>query len=396
LSTESEAYVLGHLNKLLRRDPREADLWIEQGVALYRLGETEEAARCFEAAREIVPDNELVLTNLAVTLAESGKPHLAAVMLRRVLGINPANHHARHQLRRLLSTMVPFWHPRMLNDTGRNDAFERAIRLALEKEGRQARVLDIGTGSGLLSMMAARAGATNIDSCEQVPVIAETAERIIAANHLQQRIRVIHKSSRELEIGHDLEQRADILISELISSDLLAEGVLDTFADAHARLLRPNATMIPHAATAIGCLAESAILHKYAFVADVSGFDLSLFSALAPSRLPVHGMMTSWRRLSDDFDILRIDLTAPTFEPELHRIAITAAADGEAVGVIQWISLDLAEGVTFSNHPDGYSDGGWLQILHTFPRPIRVARGERLELMVGHDRASIMVTPADP
>ena len=394
MSTESEAYVLGNLNRLLRRDPREADAWIEQGVAFYRLGETEEAARCFEAAREIVPDSELVLTNLAVTLAETGKAHLAVVMLRRVLGINPANHHARHQLRRLLSTMVPFWHPRMLNDTARNEAFERAIRLALEKEGRQARVLDIGTGSGLLSMMAARAGAAHIDSCEQVPVIAETAERIIAANHLQQRIRVFHKSSRELTIGHDLAQRADILVSELISSDLLAEGVLDTFADAHARLLRPNATMIPHAATAIGCLAESAILHNYAFVADVSGFDLSLFSALAPSRLPVHGMMTSWRRLSDDFEILRIDLTAPTVEPELQRIAITAAADGEAVGVIQWISLDLAEGVTFSNHPDGHSDGGWLQILHTFPQPIRVAKGERLELMVGHDRASIMVSPA--
>ena len=196
MSTDSEAYVLGQLNKLLRRDPREADPLIEQGVAFYRLGEIEEAARCFEAAREIVPDNELVLTNLAVTLAESGRAHLAVVMLRRVLGINPANHHARHQLRRLLSTMVPFWHPRMLNDTARNDAFERAIRLALEKEGRQARVLDIGTGSGLLSMMAARAGAAHIDSCEQVPVIAETAERIIAANQLQPRIRVIHKSSR--------------------------------------------------------------------------------------------------------------------------------------------------------------------------------------------------------
>ena len=395
MSSESEAYILQRLTRLLQRDPRDAEPLIEQGVAFYRLGETEAAARCFEAARELVPDNELVLTNLAVTLAESGRAHAAVEMFRRVVELNPGNHHARHQLRRLLSTMVPFWHPRMLNDSRRNEAFERAIQIALDKEGRQARVLDIGTGSGLLSMMAARAGATTIDSCEQVPVIAATAERIIAANHLGQRIRVIHKRSSELTIGHDLEQRADILISELISSDLLAEGVLDTFADAHARLLRPNATMIPHAATAIGCLAESAVLHNYAFVGDVSGFDLSLFSALAPARLPVHGTMTSWRRLSDDFEILRIDLTAPTVEPDLHQIAITAAADGEAVGVIQWISLDLAEGVTFSNHPDGHSDGGWLQILHTFPRPVRVARGERIELMVGHDRASVMVSPAN-
>jgi type II protein arginine methyltransferase len=367
---------------------------MEKGALLYRLGKTEEAALCFEAVCEIVPNNELALTNLAVTIAESGRRHDAVVALRRVLNINPGNHHARHQLRRLLSMIVPFWHPRMLNDARRNDAFERAIRVALEKESRQARILDIGTGSGLLSMMAARAGATNIDTCEKVSVIAEAAEQIIAANNLQDRIRVIHKSSHELSVGHDLEERADILISEIVSSDLLAEGVLDTFQDAHSRLIRPNATIMPRAATAVGCLVESAILHKYAFVADVSGFDLSLFTALSPPRLPVHGTMTSWRRLSDDFEIIRIDLTAPTFQPELYKIAITITADGEAVGIIQWISLDLAEGVKFSNHPNGYFDGGWLQILHTFPRPISVAMGERLELVVGHDRASIIVSPA--
>jgi len=395
LSTESEVHVLERLNGLLQLDPRDPDVLIEKGALLYRLGKTEAAALCFEVACEIVPDNELALTNLAVTLAESGRSHDAVLALRRVLNANPANHHARHQLRRLLSTIVPFWHPRMLNDARRNDAFERAIRIALEKESRQARVLDIGTGSGLLSMMAARAGATNIDTCERVSVIAEAAEQIIAANHLQDRIRVIHKSSHELSVGHDLEERADILISEIVSSDLLAEGVLDTFQDAHARLIRPNATIIPQAATAFGCLAESAVLHKYAFVADVSGFDLSPFTALSPPRLPVHGTMTSWRRLSDDFEIVRIDLTAPAFEPELHKIAITVAADGEAVGVIQWISLDLADSVKFSNHPGGSFDGGWLQILHTFPRPISVAMGERLELMVGHDRASIIVSPAN-
>jgi type II protein arginine methyltransferase len=58
------------------------------------------------------------------------------------------------------------------------------------------------------------------------------------------------------------------------------------------------------------------------------------------------------------------------------------------------MSLDLAEGVGFSNHPDENSDGGWLQVLHTFPQPISVAAGEQLDVMVGHDRTSLIVMPA--
>jgi predicted RNA methylase len=61
---------------------------------------------------------------------------------------------------------------------------------------------------------------------------------------------VINKASSDLTVGNDLEGRADILVSEIISSDLLAENVLDTFQDAHLRLLREGATVVPRAATA--------------------------------------------------------------------------------------------------------------------------------------------------
>jgi hypothetical protein len=99
--------------------------------------------------------------------------------------------------------------------------------------------------------------------------------------------------------------------------------------------------------------------------------------------------------LSEDIDLVRIDLTAENHEAEVRKIRITALDDGEAVGIIQWIALDLCEGINFSNHPDEYLDGGWLQILHTFPRPITIVKGERLELTVGHDRFSLILTPPD-
>jgi predicted RNA methylase len=385
---------IGHLDKLLERVPRNLDALIDKGAWLHRLGRAGDAAQCFAIARSLAPENELVLSNLAVALADSGRRHDALIEFRRVLERQPDNLHVQHQMRRLTSVIVPFWHIPMLNDIRRNDAFERAIRTAVEKEGRDARILDIGTGSGLLSMMAARAGATNIVTCEQVPVIAETAERIVALNGYERQIRIVNKSSNQIVVGQDMEARADILISEILSSDLLAEDVLSTFEDAHARLLRPGATVIPRAATAVGCLVESDVLSQYAFVKDVAGFDVSPFSALSAQRLPVHGTMTSWRRLSRDVDLLRIDLAAKEHGTEIRKLRIPVLEDGVAVGIVQWMNVDLADGIAFSNHPDDYSDGGWLQVLHTFPQPISVTAGEPLDVMVGNDRTSLIVMPA--
>ncbi|MBX9647043.1 MAG: 50S ribosomal protein L11 methyltransferase [Xanthobacteraceae bacterium] len=385
---------LRHWNSLLELNPLDLDALIEKGVLLHRLGRAGEAVECFVIARSIAPGNELVLSNLAVALADSGQRDEAFVEFRRISELQPGNIHVRHQMRRLASRIVPFWHIPMLNDVRRNDAFELAICKAVEKEGRDARILDIGTGSGLLSMMAARAGATNIVTCESIPVIAETAVRIVTLNGYEKQIRIVNKSSNQLVVGEDLEGRADILISEILSSDLLAEDVLSVFEDAHARLLRQGATIIPRAATAVGCLVESDILANYAFVGDVAGFDVSPFNTLSAQRLPVHGTMTSWRRLSRDTELLRIDLTAKEHETEIRKLSISVLEDGVAIGIVQWINVDLAEGIAFSNHPDDYSDGGWLQVLHTFPQPISVTAGEQLDVMVGNDRTSLIVMPA--
>jgi predicted RNA methylase len=379
----------------LQVNRRDRDGLIAKGLSLHRLGKTEAAVACFEAARQVAPDDELVLTNLGVALADSGRSHEAVVVFRQALKLNPENIYVRHQLRRLTSVIVPFWHIRMLNDTCRNDAFESAIRTAVARKGRSARILDIGTGSGLLSMMAARAGAQNIVACEKVPLIAEAAERIVRLNRFDDRIKVVNKASTEFIVDRDLDGRADILVSEIISSDLLAENVLDTFEDAHARLLREEATIIPRSATAVGCVAGGTALDKYAFVNEVSGFDISPFTALSPARLPVHGIMTSWRRLTDDFDLVRIDLTATRHFPFMHRLALPVKENGVAAGVVQWIKLDLTEGVTFSNHPDGYFDGGWLQVLHTFPQAVPVTRGQPLMLTVGHDHLSLVIMPSE-
>lgn len=387
------ADALAAWDRLLSIEPDHAVALHERGLTLHWLGRTAEAIASLERACTIDPENPIAIGNLAVVLADAGRNLEAIRHFRRALALQPDNLHLRHQVRRLGSGSVPFWHIPMMNDVPRNDAFEAAIKAAIGVAGTEARVLDIGAGSGLLSLMAARAGAQKVVACEMEPMIAEMAQHIVAQNGYRDRIKVYARPSTELAIGAELDAPADILVSEILSSDLLTEKVLDTFEDAHRRLLAPDAIVIPRAASAIGCLVASENLTDYAFVGEVSGFDLSAFTAFAPQRLPIHGTMTAWDRLSDDVELVRLDLTQKKHDAVLARLAIPVTASGRAIGIVQWMHIDLWDGVSFDNHPDRYTDGGWLQVLHSFPEPIDVVAGETLDIAVGHDRITLILLP---
>ncbi|MBS0269661.1 MAG: tetratricopeptide repeat protein [Proteobacteria bacterium] len=380
--------------QLLELQPSHLFGLMQKAALLHRLGRWTDAVRHLEMAEQIDPFNPATLLNLGVALLDAGRGHEAATVLRRLADIQPGNPLVEHQIRRVSSALVPFWHIPMLNDQARNDAFEKAIQQAISAHGSDASVLDIGAGSGLLSMMAIRAGARSVVCCESVEIIAEMTKRIVSINGYEDQIRVISKNSKELVVGEDLDKRADVLVSEILSCDLLSESVLNTFEDAIDRLVHEDAVIIPRSITAMGCLIESDVLAKYAFVDRVSGFDVSPFTELASTRLPVHGKLTSWRRLSEDHDLIQIDLRARRHEGTYQKLSLPVTADGTAVGIMQWIRVDVAEGVEFSNPPDDYSDGGWLQVVHTFSHPVVVRAGDEFELLAGHDRTSLILMPA--
>jgi type II protein arginine methyltransferase len=130
-------------------------------------------------------------------------------------------------------------------------------------------------------------------------------------------------------------------------------------------------------------------------VGQVSGFDLSPFSSLACPRLPIWQDSPPWTRLSPDFDVLHLDLTRRANPPFETRITVPISTTGTAYGVVQWMRIDLDEATTYSTGPEGtHRQGNWLQILHTFARPISVSAGQTAELIVGHDRTNLLVTPA--
>jgi precorrin-6B methylase 2 len=132
----------------------------------------------------------------------------------------------------------PVEHARMLHDERRTGDYIAALREAIRPEDI---VLDIGTGSGVLAIAAARAGARQVYAVEASD-IADVAERVFAANGVEDRVTLIRGWSRDIE----LPERADLLVAEVIGNEPFEEEILETTLDARRRLLKPGGRLIPH------------------------------------------------------------------------------------------------------------------------------------------------------
>lgn len=376
-------------NALLALSPRHPVALLESGRALAHLGRPGEAEERLRAAAAALPESPAPTADLAMLLFDRGRHGEAHALCLDAARRWPEAPVFAHLARRCVSARVPFWHVPMVNDTARNEAFDAALRAAIAAHGPGAVVLDIGAGSGLLSLMAARAGAGTVVACEGEPMVAAAAREVLAANPLGRRVRLVEKLSQQMAVGTDLPAPADILVSEIISSDLLTEGILPTFEDAHARLLKPGATILPRAVAAVGCLVGGEDLARQGFIGEACGFDLSAYQTLSAPRLIVDGL--SWQALSTTVTLLSLDLTRPHHPPSLAPVAFRATADGVAAGILQWLRIDLGFGATYENPPG--KTGGWKQILHTFEKPLPVMAGQVVRILAGHDRSSLVLQP---
>ncbi|XP_070384705.1 protein arginine N-methyltransferase 7-like isoform X5 [Dermacentor albipictus] len=156
----------------------------------------------------------------------------------------------------------------MLHDEERNLKYRLALCEAIDTvhaHGARAIVLDIGTGSGLLAMMAAKHGAEVVYACEAFQLVAKYAEEVMEDNGLKKKIHLIPKASTELEVGpgKDMKEKANIIVAEVFDTELIGEGAIKTFADALCRLAERDCITVPHAATVYAQVVESSFLRSY-------------------------------------------------------------------------------------------------------------------------------------
>ncbi len=277
-----------------------------------------------------------------------------------------------------LKPVIAHWHFPMLADKHRNDAYERAISRAVQHNP-SAHVLEIGTGTGLLSMMAARAGAKNITACERIPHMAEIAQHHFEKNGFRDQIHVVNKESINLDVPGDMPQQAQILISETLDHSLLGEGFLPSLIDARSRLMDDGSIrIIPSSATVFAMALELR-------VDTVAGFDLNALNLFR--RRHYQGMRlkeTNYRALTDPFETFRFNFYDRSFEPRLQHFLVPATQDGICNAIAFWYHLHLDEETEISTAPD--SDiTAWEQAIIFLDQEFAVEKGQSLPISGQHD-----------
>jgi predicted RNA methylase len=288
---------------------------------------------------------------------------------------------------------VPRWHFAMMNDIERNHAYERAIAAAVRPDHH---VLDIGTGAGLLALLAARQGAAQVTSCEGVSLVAELAQRIVERNGYRDRIRILNKMSTELVVGGDLPDRADVLVTEIVDCGLLGEGILPTVQHARHHLLKEGASVIPCAATVWAQLIESEEIHRHNHVDQVSGFTMREFNQLSSleyfdTRLATYQHCS----LTRPFKVFRFDLAAGEARPQEKTLPVQIVAAGRCHAVVFWFDLELTTGIFISNRPENESSH-WKQAVQCLPLSPLLEVGELVDVSVRHDSTRILFTAVRP
>lgn len=160
-------------------------------------------------------------------------------------------------------------HAEMLEDRERTHTYRRAL-LDLDLRGKT--VLDVGCGTGILSLFAAESGAEHVYAVEASD-LADVTRKIIADNGFDDRITVLHGKLEDIE----LPGKVDVIVSEWMGYFLIFERMLDSVLVARDRWLKPGGLLLPGTSTLFVAGIEDFEYHAKRFGCwdEVYGFDLS-------------------------------------------------------------------------------------------------------------------------
>ena len=269
------------LSKTVQIDPSHFRALNNLGIVFQKLEKHQQAIDCYKKAIGIDPNYSDAYCNLAILYMNIGRHEEALQYCDQLLNLTPEMLKGINVKSKILQKNVPGWHVTMMNDKDRNNFYLSALKSVIKTS---SSVFEIGTGSGLLSIMAANLGAHEINTCETNTVIAGTAIKVIADNNLSEKINVITKKSNDIKVGKDINKPADVLVSEIFSSELLSEDVLPSLEDAKQRLISKNAKIIPEYGSIMISLFGGDDIAKNIYTEKFENIKLKKFNSIIPRK----------------------------------------------------------------------------------------------------------------
>ena len=244
----------------------------------------------------------------------------------------------------------PAMHFGLVRDTIRVLAYRRAIF----RHCRGKNVVEIGCGSGILSVFAAKAGARRVIAIEESR-IADLAVAMFEANGVADRVELRRGNSRDVSI----DEPADVIIHEVLGSDPFAENVLPFIEDARSRMLAPDGILIPSALEV--CCAGFEVPRPRAGaelteLEGLYGIDFSAFgefmdrTAAVPSARALGDHFTP-RILTEEAQLYRIDFAGDMSPAPRRELALRATHAGTLGAVVVFFRAHLDDETFLSTAP---------------------------------------------
>ena len=264
-------------------------------------------------------------------------------------------------------------HRALIEDAVRTNAFAEAIRRVVRAGDV---VLDLGSGSGVLAILACRAGARKVFAVERGH-IADVAAMLVADNGCADRVEVLHARSQEVE----LPERANVLITETLGNLGFDEQIVPSVLDARQRLLTVDARLIPSRVSLFAAPVDAARAHEreVAFWSTPRyGIDFSLVRTFAANQLRIIDIDDV---LAPAAQLVQIDLATAQSPSVSGSARFSIARDAVMHGFAGWFDATLAEDIRVSNEPP-LRTPNWRQALLPLDDGVAVARGDEITLQV--------------
>jgi predicted RNA methylase len=280
-------------------------------------------------------------------------------------------------------------HRTMIRDHVRTEAFRRAIN-AVVRPGDV--VLDVGAGSGILSVFAARARAARVYAVERTS-IAVLAEQLAAANEVADIVKVIHGDV----MGIELPEQVDVIVSEWLGGFGIDEGMLAPVIAARDRWLKPGGVMIPQTVTAwTGLVHDRYLADTIEFLRDNPfGLRLEVLVEKTVNEIIYSGTfrhLAAGDRRSEPSRLWTTNADRiPLGQAQAPHEAETLLAvhdHGTANALALWFSAELAPGISLSIGP-GDPPTHWGMTTAPLRSPVELTPGIAV-------RARVRTAPARP
>jgi predicted RNA methylase len=249
----------------------------------------------------------------------------------------------------------------LLSHRSRLEKFRGAIRRVVEPD---SHVVDLGTGTGVLAMMAAKAGARKVTAIDINGESLEYARRAAALNGLDRSVefRMCHFKD------YLPEEKADVVICEMLSSMMLIEQQIPAAAHANHRVLKSGGEMLPSSVTVFGVPVECE-----------AGWNRFALEDLRFPLVPQTVEKSQTRDLSNLKTIAHFNLLKVTETTRVDcSLSFEVLEEGTMHGLLGMFEAVLVPGTNLQ------MEDGWRELLIPLEKPLRVSEGDRIVLRLAY------------